>query len=100
MIHAASRKAKRTHRATSRAWCLLPLMQDTMLTVYDWLDIRQSPAVAYSQQCWAVILFGGRVALRNARVRADRRLLGRLAGKHILELHHYALRDQIRNCRL
>lgn len=58
------------------------------------------PAVAYSQQCWAVILFGGRVALRNARVRADRRLLGRLAGKHILELHHYALRDQIRNCRL
>ena len=41
MIHTASRKAERIRHATSRAWCLLPLMLDTMLNLRTgWVHAR------------------------------------------------------------
>ena len=51
VIHTASRKAKRIRRATSHAWCLLPLMLDTMLTIYVLAGYTPEPAVVYLQQC-------------------------------------------------
>ena len=51
VIHAASRKAQRIRRATSHAWCLLPLMLDTMLTIYVLAGYTPEPAVVYLQQC-------------------------------------------------
>ena len=51
MIYTTSRKAKRIWRVTSRAWCLLPLMLDTMLTIYVLAGYTPEPAVVYLQQC-------------------------------------------------
>ena len=50
-IHTATRKAERIRRATSRAWCLLPLMLDTMLTIYVLAGYTPEPAAVYLQQC-------------------------------------------------